>query len=83
MRCAWTLLNFLKMRGDLGELLERLGLERFLHLGERQGVVLVLFLGLRLGAPLDHVLIVFVGVGLGLVGDVFLFLDRSGRRSFR
>ncbi len=73
------LAELLEDGGDLGELLERLGLERFLHLGERQGVVLVLFLGLRLGAPLDHVLVVFVGVGLGLVGDLFLFLDgRAG-----
>ena len=29
------------------------------------------------GAPLDHVLVVFVGAGLGLVGDLFLFLDRG------
>ena len=27
-------------------------------------------------APLDHVLVVFVAVDLGLVGDLFLFLDR-------
>ena len=34
---------------------------------------------LRLGAALDHVLVVFVGPGLGLVGDLFLFLDgRAG-----
>ena len=76
-RVAWTLENFLNSEVIVGELLERLGLEGFLHLGERQGVVLVLFLGLRLGAPLDHVLVVFVGAGLGLVGDLFLFLDRG------
>ena len=53
------------------------GLERLFHLGEREGVVLVVVLRLRLGAPLDHVLVVFVGVGFGLVGDFFLFLDRG------
>ena len=77
MRARLDLGEFLEERGDLGEFLERLGLERLFHLGERQRVVLVLFLGLRRGAPLDHVLVVFVGVGFGLVGDLFLFLDRG------
>src|SRR6185369_4033349 len=71
------LAEFLEDRGDRREPLERLGLQGLFHLGERQGVVLVVFLGgLRLGAPLDHVLVVFVGARLGLVGDFFLFLDR-------
>ena len=71
------LAELLEDRGDLGEFFEGLGLEGLFHLGERQSVVLVLFLRLRLGAPLDHVLVVFVGVGFGLVGDFFLFLDRG------
>ena len=60
MRAALDLGEFLEDRGDLGELLERLRLERLLHLREGEGIVLVLFLGLGTGAALDHVLVVFV-----------------------
>ena len=69
--------EFLEQRGDGRELLERLGLEGLFHLGEREGVVLFLFLDRALGAPLDHVLFFVLGLGLGLVGDLFLFLDRG------
>ena len=59
---ALDLGEFLEDRGDLRELLERLRLQRLFHLGEGEGVVLVLFLRLRPLATLDHVLVVFVGV---------------------
>ena len=75
---ALDLGEFLEDRGDLGEFLERLGLQRLFHLGEGERVVLIVVLGgLRLRTPLDHVLVVFVDVGFGLVGDLFLFLDRG------
>ena len=54
MRALLDLGEFLVERGDRGELLERLRLERLLHLGEGEGVVLILFLDRALGAALDH-----------------------------
>ena len=76
---AWTLLNFLKIAVISANFSSAWGLSVSSIWASDKGVVLVLFLGLRLGAPLDHVLVVFVGVGLGLVGDLFLFLDgRAG-----
>ena len=64
MRAAWSLREFLVEGGDGGELLERLRLERLLHLGEAEGVVLLLVLGRARRAALDQVvLLVLVGVG--------------------
>jgi hypothetical protein len=61
------LLEAAEQLGDLGEFLQSFGLELGLHLGEREGVVLLLFLDRALGAAFDAVLVVLVRL-------LFLFL---------
>ena len=77
MRCAWTFENFLKIEVISANFSSAWGFRVSSIWASDEGVVLVLLLGLRLGAPLDHVLVVFVGAGIGLVGDFLFFLDRG------
>jgi hypothetical protein len=67
--------EFLEERGDVGELLERLGLQKLLHRGEGEGVVLLLIVARARRSALDQaVLVILVGFGRRVL-DLFLFLE--------
>src|SRR4051794_20811773 len=61
-------------RGDCRELLQRLRLELLLHLGERQGIVLVIIVRWARHAALGQP--VFILVGGGSLLRLVLFLER-------
>ncbi len=78
-RAAWSFENFLKSEVMVANFSSACGLSCSSIWASDRAFSSSSSSRLRLGAALDHVLVVFVGPGLGLVGDLFLFLDgRAG-----